>query len=53
MAQDKYRDPRNREKQKAHGAQGEQGGRPAVDEASKPEPTVYQGPEEHKQQRRS
>lgn len=43
-----------RRKQEAHGAQSDQGGRESKPrDAPKAEPTVYEGPEESNQQRRS
>lgn len=44
--------PEDRRQQKAHGAQSDQGGRP-LEEGPKPEPDVYEGPEESNQQRRT
>ncbi|HEX2021649.1 MAG TPA: hypothetical protein VHH36_03000 [Candidatus Thermoplasmatota archaeon] len=42
-----------RRKQKEHGAQSDQGGRPLTTDEPKPEPTAYEGAEEKDQQRRA
>lgn len=53
MAKDTPEEAREqRRKQRAHGAQSDQGDRPLTTNEPKPEPAVYEGPEESNQQRR-